>query len=895
MPLPPEQWTRVKELFDAAVELPPGERSALLDQFCNGDDTLRKEVESLLRSDDRAASFIEEPALRMPRDLLAEEAEESFADQQLGAYRTIREIGRGGLGTVYLATRSDDQYQKQVAIKLVRRGLDTEDVLQRFRGERQILAQLEHPNIARLIDAGSIEQGLPYFVMEYVEGQPINSYCDGHKLSTTDRLKLFRLVCGAVTYAHQHLVIHRDIKPSNILVTEEGVPKLVDFGIAKLLHADDPLSALTMTGVRVMTPEYASPEQIRGLPITTSTDIYSLGVLLYELLAGRKPYRLTTHTAEELSRAVVEQLPERPSTAIQNNQQSEVSNHKFLRGDLDNIVLMALRKEPERRYASVEQFSEDIRRHLEGRPVIAHKDTVGYRAGKFVKRHKAGVFATALVAFTLLAGIVTTLREKRRAERRFNDVRQLSNALLFDIAPKIERLQGSTDAREALVRRALDYLDSLARESSDDVQLQSELAAAYEKVGDLQGMPRKAHLGDFAGAIASYEKARAIWRQVRERRPDDRATLQRVAANLAALSFIRYWTSDVTGALRDNETASEIYRALLRAEPESIELQLAAAEMQMELATIHYFNDQIAAVYAPLRDALAVLEGIRAAAPSQVEVLRLLGRGRTLLGMTLAFDNQLSQGEAELEQAFAINKALVAQHPRDSILRQGLLHTYLQSSQLYEDKTPERSFTLLNEARQIVEESVAKDPADNQAREHLAKTYSKLGLIAVQGREIDQAVRYLEKAAATFAELERLEPKNTTHKHDIGSTLMYLGQARQQRQDFSGALAEFERAAALFASDVQADSKNIFALRKVATVHSYMGAAHREKAHAGVAFERSAQLASAKRAYEKAADVFLQLDTLQALTERDRPFLTEAQRGVRTCEQELADIALAER
>jgi len=895
MPLPPEQWTRVKELFDAAVELPPGERSALLDQFCNGDDTLRKEVESLLRSDDRAASFIEEPALRMPRDLLAEEAAESFADQQLGAYRTIREIGRGGLGTVYLATRSDDQYQKQVAIKLVRRGLDTEDVLQRFRGERQILAQLEHPNIARLIDAGSIEQGLPYFVMEYVEGQPINSYCDGHKLSTTDRLKLFRLVCGAVTYAHQHLVIHRDIKPSNILVTEEGVPKLVDFGIAKLLHADDPLSALTMTGVRVMTPEYASPEQIRGLPITTSTDIYSLGVLLYELLAGRKPYRLTTHTAEELSRAVVEQLPERPSTAIQNNQQSEVSNHKFLRGDLDNIVLMALRKEPERRYASVEQFSEDIRRHLEGRPVIAHKDTVGYRAGKFVKRHKAGVFATALVAFTLLAGIVTTLREKRRAERRFNDVRQLSNALLFDIAPKIERLQGSTDAREALVRRALDYLDSLARESSDDVQLQSELAAAYEKVGDLQGMPRKAHLGDFAGAIASYEKARAIWRQVRERRPDDRATLQRVAANLAALSFIRYWTSDVTGALRDNETASEIYRALLRAEPESIELQLAAAEMQMELATIHYFNDQIAAVYAPLRDALAVLEGIRAAAPSQVEVLRLLGRGRTLLGMTLAFDNQLSQGEAELEQAFAINKALVAQHPRDSILRQGLLHTYLQSSQLYEDKTPERSFTLLNEARQIVEESVAKDPADNQAREHLAKTYSKLGLIAVQGREIDQAVRYLEKAAATFAELERLEPKNTTHKHDIGSTLMYLGQARQQRQDFSGALAEFEQAAALFASDVQADSKNIFALRKVATVHSYMGAAHREKAHAGVAFERSAQLASAKRAYEKAADVFLQLDTLQALTERDRPFLTEAQRGVRTCEQELADIALAER
>src|ERR1700730_6849802 len=283
------------------------------------------------------------------------------------------------MGTVFLAERADDEYRKQVAIKLIKRGMDTDSVLRRFRNERQILAGFDHPNIARLFDGGTTADGLPYFVMEYIEGLPIDEYCNKRALSIPERLKLFREVCAAVSYAHRHLVIHRDIKRSNILVTAEGVPKLLDFGIAKILQSGDGAPTFaTMTGLRLMTPEYASPEQVRGQPVTTASDVYSLGVILYELLTGQFPYRFASQTPRDIERAITTTQPEKPSTAIarsDGNSKFEIRNSKFLKGDLDNIVLTALRKEPERRYQSVEQFSEDIRRHLEARPIVAGTDT----------------------------------------------------------------------------------------------------------------------------------------------------------------------------------------------------------------------------------------------------------------------------------------------------------------------------------------------------------------------------------------------------------------------------------------------------------------------------------------------------------------------------------------
>ena len=301
------------------------------------------------------------------------------------------------MGAVYLAQRADGAYDKLIAIKLLKRGVDTDEVLRRFFAERQILARLDHPGIVRLIDAGTTDEGLPYLAMDYVEGVPVTDFVHERKLSIEERLKLFRSVCAAVTYAHQNLIVHRDLKPSNILITKEGQVRLLDFGIAKLLDTEAP--AVTITMFRVMTPEYASPEQVKGEVVTTLSDVYSLGVVLYELLTGERPYRLGRGSSEELSKAICEQEPTRPSTAVARGDGSskiQIPNPRLLRGDLDNIVLKALRKEPQRRYASVDHFSDDIRRHLDGLPVQARKDTFAYRAGKFIQRHKLPLAAASL-------------------------------------------------------------------------------------------------------------------------------------------------------------------------------------------------------------------------------------------------------------------------------------------------------------------------------------------------------------------------------------------------------------------------------------------------------------------------------------------------------------------
>ena len=421
----PERWETIKHVFEAALELEGHSRAAFLDQACVDEPSLRAEVVELIASHEMAGSFMAAAAFEPAMKHRAEEAVNSRVGWRIGSYQTIREIGRGGMGTVYLAARADEEYQKQVAVKVVKRGMDTDAVVRGFRKERQILAGLDHPHIARLLDGGSTDDGLPYFVMDYIEGLPVDMYCDTRNQSITERLGLFRTVCSAVQDAHQHGVIHRDLKPSNILVTVAGVPKLLDFGIAKMLNPEVSSATVGTTIARPLTPAYASPEQVRGEEITPASDIYSLGVMLYELLAGHRPYRLQSHTPQELERVICEQEPEKPSTIVSRTEEipfgddgrititpasvsaARGSQPKKLRqqlaGDLDNIVLMALRKEPGRRYASVEQFSDDIRRHLEGLPVIARKDTLSYLTAKFVGRNSVGVMTAASGLMVILA------------------------------------------------------------------------------------------------------------------------------------------------------------------------------------------------------------------------------------------------------------------------------------------------------------------------------------------------------------------------------------------------------------------------------------------------------------------------------------------------------------
>jgi non-specific serine/threonine protein kinase/serine/threonine-protein kinase len=361
--------------------------------------------------------------------------------RRIGAYRILGEIGRGGMGVVYRAVRADDAFQKTVALKVVRGQGGWSDVEHRLERERHILARLQHPNIAAVFDGGTTEEGQPYLVMELVEGRPITEYCAANALGTRARLEMVRAVCDAVQYAHRNLVVHRDLKPGNILVGDDGRPKLLDFGIAKLLAAGvDPDVAPTATMLPMMTPEYASPEQVRGETVTTSSDIYSLGVVLYELLTGQRPYAVQTDSLEGIVRAVCDSAPPLPSTVVgRGDAPTRPALRGELRGDLDTIVLKALRKEPSRRYLTAQDLSEDIRRHLEGRPVLARADTLGYRVLKFTRRHKGAVAAAALVMMSLVGGIVATARQARiaeanrlRAERRFEDVRKLANSFLFE-------------------------------------------------------------------------------------------------------------------------------------------------------------------------------------------------------------------------------------------------------------------------------------------------------------------------------------------------------------------------------------------------------------------------------------------------------------------------------
>ena len=499
----PDEWRHVEEIFLAALEKDGDTRSQYLDEVCRGKPQLRAEVESLLAhaggGTQGLAAVVSEAASKLPA------SRDRHIDSKIGPYRILRRLDEGGMGVVYLAERSDEHYLQTVAIKLVKSGMDSREIVNRFRAERQILANLTHPNIAAILDGGSTEDGLPYIVMEYIGGQPITEFAGARQLSVRERIQLFLPVCLAVHYAHQKLVIHRDIKPGNILVTAEGNPKLLDFGIAKLLADDSPIAqGLTITGMRAMTPDYSSPEQIRGESLSTSTDVYSLGVVLFELLTGSHPYSAKGLTPSQLEHLVCAGDRGKPSeTAGLPNRLA-----RELRGDLDNIVLMALRTEPERRYKSAEQLAEDLSRYLSGQPVIARTDTPFYRAGKFFRRHWTGTAAVLAILATMAVGTIVAVREARMAQARADDMQKLIEAVVVKTNDDLTNLPQSTEVRATMLKAIIDNLDALAKNPDIPPKLLMEISGAYVQAGTVQGLRTGvANVGHEEEALHSMEKA----------------------------------------------------------------------------------------------------------------------------------------------------------------------------------------------------------------------------------------------------------------------------------------------------------------------------------------------------------------------------------------------------
>ncbi|MFN8582337.1 MAG: serine/threonine-protein kinase [Gemmatimonadaceae bacterium] len=515
-----ERWRRVSAVLDEVLDAPPERRQQLLNDLCAGDDALRNEVLELLDADQRAESFLATPASVHGAPLLEEPRAPNVGSdvgRVLGPWRLISVLGEGGMGRVYVAERADGQYAHEVAVKMLKAERLGTEARARFLHERQILAQLDHPKIARLLDGGVTPEGLPYFVMELVDGRPITTYVQDTSASLRRRLELFLEVCEAVRYAHTRLVVHRDLKPSNILIDRTGHPRLLDFGIAKLLSEDGATARVpeTQTVARLMTPEYAAPEQLRGDPITTATDVWALGVLLFELLTGRRPFLPEGRLPGTLEQAIVERDPPRPATVVD---PSFPYPGRLLRGDLDRIILTALQKEPGRRYASVDAVVEDIRRYLDGRPVLARGDGLGYRAGKFLRRNRLGVAAGGIVALAVVGGLVATAQASRRAtaartlaEQRLGEVRRLVNALLYDFNDAVTDLPGAAAARARVSATALEYLDGIAAQGTTAL-LDAELAAAYERVGDVA-----VAAGDPARATRSYERAYGLRRNLAAR------------------------------------------------------------------------------------------------------------------------------------------------------------------------------------------------------------------------------------------------------------------------------------------------------------------------------------------------------------------------------------------
>jgi serine/threonine protein kinase len=522
------RWSLIEEIFQGALDRPAAERKQYLAEACGNDPELLREVESLLANDVDAEIVLHS----LVADNVKQMTESSIASDlgsQVGPYLLVRELDSGGMGVVYLAVRSDDQYFQIVAIKMIRKGLETAELVQRFRVERQILATLNHPNIGAILDGGETKDGRPFIVMEYVEGQPITLASEGRALSIRQRIELFRSLCSAVHYAHQKLIIHRDIKPSNVMVTPEGVVKLIDFGTSKPLEPQTVLSDgnPTQSGFHLMTPDYASPEQVQGKQLTTATDIYSLGVLLFELLTGSRPYTLRDLSPAAAERALVEQHSRKASSAPNLSRRSR----KEIAGDLDKIVLMAMNYDPVQRYLSVQHLDEDLLRYLQGRPIAARSASPLYTLKKLVQRNKTVVLTAFAIAAVLIGSVLVYWRQSRKADRRVAQVRILANSAITDMTDKLQHSSASIETQAALFHSALTYLDELRQSTGNDPRLLLELSKAYVRVGDLEGSPFVANLGNSGTAVISYQKAWQAAQEAHARLPGDESTQALIEAS----------------------------------------------------------------------------------------------------------------------------------------------------------------------------------------------------------------------------------------------------------------------------------------------------------------------------------------------------------------------------
>jgi eukaryotic-like serine/threonine-protein kinase len=773
----PQNWARVKQVLNLALDASPAERPKVVREACAGSAALESEVESLLSFSDQTGkldTYLRETV----RDLIWS----SEAPSRIGPYNIERILGSGGMGTVYLGVRDDDELPARVALKVIQAG-SSGALLERFRRERRILAGLIHPYIARLLDAGKLDDGRPYFVMEYVDGQTIDEYAAAHP---SEILELFLKVCSAVQFAHQNLVIHRDLKPGNILVTGSGDPRLLDFGISKLLAADDTLAGLEMTQPRerILTPLSASPEQAGGEPVTMAGDVYSLGVLLYRLLTGVSPYAGAKDFSTDPMRVIREYEPPLASAAGNLTRRARAA----LEGDLDNILQKALEKDPGRRYPTAHELAADIERHLKGLPIEARPASFSYRAAKFICRNRLAVTAAALLGLAIAGGLVGTLLYAQRAhveqvreQRELTALRKLTQSFLFEFDDAIKNLPGSSAARELVIRRTVEYLDKLTPEAGDDPVLLDDLADAYLHVAKIAGASRQAR-GDSSprSALDNALKALAIRRRLFALHPGDENQRLKLQTTL-------WYTGQFHSALGDLQQARELNREVLRMCERALQ-RADTVEGRYGLGTALTSNGAVERqlghydlALAYLRRSLSVREGLLKGDPASTRAQRVVGISHEFLGYNFTSQQNYAAAADEHLKALALFDP-IAKADRGNSDLQRLAATAQENlcESLARSGAAKEGLNHCDAAISLYGRMAAADPKDVQVPEDLASAESSMSIALDFLHSPQAALEHQEKARRLFINALSRDPDASDLGELNAASLMELAKLRKQ-------------------------------------------------------------------------------------------------------------------
>jgi len=789
-----ESFLLIESIFHEAVAAPEAAREALIEARCEGNRSLADEVYSLLT----ACTREEREALCWR---LAPETCRGFASEakRAGPYVLDRLLGRGGMGAVYLAHRADGHFEQKVAIKLIDLPLASNLFRERFRQERQILAGLQHPYIARLMDGGVTEAGELFLAMEYVDGIPIHRFCDEQQLSMRQRLVLFLRICEAVQFAHQNLVVHRDLKPDNILVAKDATPRLLDFGTAKLISPSlaGQENGFTREGFLSFTPQYASPEQVLGNAITTASDTYSLGVLLYLLLTGTLPYELKEFTIEEMVRVICHEPARKPAQAL--------GPRMRLDSDLEAILQKALRKEPAERYLTADQLAADLQHFLEGKPVAAHQGNMRYRAGKFIRRHTLGLASAVLLATTVAAGVAGVVwqakvanEERRKSDARSEDLRQLSDSLLSELDEAIKQLPGSTGVQQLLVTRVLEHLDRMARDAQGDRLTELDLAGAYTRLGNIQGNLYEQNLGDIAGALVSLDKAIAIAQPLATANPGDRDALQTLANAQRARSQVEFanLTGNSGAAISYIQAATRTYDRLT-ALPKVTPAQLFTASQAYS-----NLGDQLGeSGMNSLDDSPAALAAYRKGVDLDTRALRLdpgMVKARTAIA---TLHMKIGVVKLETDPAEALKDIGIALQDFDGLpeadrksfttVRLRAITERKKAMALEQLGQHAQAIPLLAEVLQIDRQIAAADPKDQRALYDIAMTLQDTAAsyeyaadpafgasAGDRRRELLTAEGFVEQFADTFEQLLKQDPANAAWKATLAGAQVRIGSLR---------------------------------------------------------------------------------------------------------------------